>query len=379
MTIRYYIAVEDPTGLVTDLIQNPLSFSYGLGFSRRNVLQLRLSGYDNLNIPPDSMLRLWRRDIAISDTWRNVGNFIFKTYDRSLAESGLKSTAVWGASPEELVAKAIIAYPSGTPQTSKSGDVAQVVAEFVRENSGTDALLANGRYIDHNTGMIVPTPAGAGILWTGARAGKPLLEVCQEIVNYSRLNGVRLDFRVDYSGGVYTFRVGILGTDRTATGVNPSTGLNGAGNAPVIISPLLENMRSYNDVLARMNESNVVFALGSGQQSDRLTATAVDVASAGLSALAHRESVISATSETASGLVQRAEAALEERVGRRNFVSNPDPTRVKLFLDYNVGDLVTVETEDGERFDRQVITADINVSLSGNGFVEQYTLEFDDV
>lgn len=379
MTIRYYIAVEDNSGMVVDLIQQPLSFSYELGFSKRNVLQLQLSAYVPIDLQPDYLLRLWRRDTSITDEWRNVANYIFKTYDRSLSSSGRRGFMVYGASPEELVQKAVIAYPAGAAQTRKNGDAAQVIAEFVRENSGSQALVSNGRYVDHVTPLVVPGVSPVGLNWQGSRAGKPLMEVCQDIVQYAKQNSTRLDFRVTYSGGAYTFEVGILGTDRTTDGLNPSTGLNGAGNAPVLISPLLENMHQYNDVFARMNEANVIIALGSGEQSDRLTAVATDTTSAGRSILSHRESIINATNETASGLPQRAIAELEEKVGRRNFVSIPDPTKVRLFTDYNVGDFVTVEDDTGERFNRQVISANVNVSLSGNNFIEQYTLEFDDI
>ena len=377
MTIRYYIAVEDNAGTVVDLIQQPLSFSYELGFSKRNVLQLQLSAYVPIDLQHDYLLRLWRRDTSITDEWRNVANYIFKTYDRSLSSSGRRGFMAYGASPEELVQKAVIAYPAGTSQTRKNGDAAQVIAEFVRENSGSQALVSNGRYVDHITPLVVPTVSPVGINWQGSRAGKPLMEVCQDIVQYAKQNSTRLDFRVNYSGGAYTFEVGILGTDRTTDGLNPSTGLNGAGNAPVLISPLLENMRQYNDVFARMNEANVIIALGAGEQEDRQTAVAVNVASQSATSLAHREAIVNATNETASGLTAKATAELDMMVGKRNFSAQPDYTKVRLFADYSVGDFVTFETEDGERFNRQIMTGSVSVDLTGNDVVEKYSLEFD--
>jgi hypothetical protein len=189
-----------------------------------------------------------------------------------------------------------------------------------------------------------------------------------------------LDYQVVYDGGyTFTLRVGVLGVDRTANGVSPTTGLNAAGNYPVLISPRIENMRSFSDVLARMNESNVVIALGGGQQEDRLVAVAVDNTSRGASPLAQRESITNATGELASGLPDMAEAILEERVARRNFTIDPDPTQIKLFVDFNVGDFVTVESQTGERFNRQVIEAKVTVNGSGTSTVEQYTLDFDDI
>jgi hypothetical protein len=74
-----------------------------------------------------------------------------------------------------------------------------------------------------------------------------------------------------------------------------------------------------------------------------------------------------------------AEAILEERVARRNFTIDPDPTQIKLFVDFNVGDFVTVESQTGERFNRQVIEAKVTVNGSGTSTVEQYTLDFDDI
>ncbi|MCA9979197.1 MAG: hypothetical protein KDD89_00110 [Anaerolineales bacterium] len=377
MTIRYYVSVEDSSGSVVDIINQPLSIAYDLGLSRRNVLTLQLSGYERYTLPQDSVLGLYRRDSRISPDFVNVANFIFKTEVKALAESGLKTRTIYGASPEELIQKAVIAYPAGSAQTRKNGDVAQVLASFVNENSGSLALTSNGRYVDHITPLTVPTPSAVGLNWQGSRSGKSLMDVCQDIVSYARENGLRLDFRVTYSAGAYTLQVGILGTDRTATAVNPATGLNGAGYRPIVISPLLENMRSYQDSLARMNEANVIIALGAGEQEDRQTAVAVNVASQSATSLAHREAIVNATNETASGLTAKATAELDMMVGKRNFSAQPDYTKVRLFTDYSVGDFVTFETEDGERFNRQIMTGSVSVDLTGNDVVEKYSLEFD--
>jgi hypothetical protein len=119
MSIRYYIAVEDYSGTVIQLINNPKPFSYGLGLSRRNLLTLQLSAYERYNIPPDAIIRLWRRDLSISDTWRNVGNFIAKTTTRSLDSSGMKTAMLYASSPEEIISKAAVLYPAGVAQTQQ--------------------------------------------------------------------------------------------------------------------------------------------------------------------------------------------------------------------------------------------------------------------
>ena len=380
MTIKYYIAVEDYSGAVIQLINNPKPFSYGLGLSRRNLLTLQLSAYEQYNIPPDAIIRLWRRDLSISDTWRNVGNFIAKTTTRSLTQTGMKTAMLYASSPEEIIYKSATLYPSGAAQTQKDGDVAQVLREFVRENAGEAALASNGRDIDNVNPIATPNPSPVGLNWRGARSGRPLADVCEALVEFARYNGVRLDYQVVYNGGYqFALRVGILGTDRTANSVNPSTGLNGAGNIPVVVSPLLENMRSYNDVFARMNEANVVIALGAGEGADRLRAGVINFTSAGRSPLAQRESVLSANEELASGLLARAQAEIEGAVGKRSFTGQPDPTKLRLFVDYEVGDFITFEDEDGVRFDRQIKTADIEVDDSGGGNVETVNFEYDEV
>jgi hypothetical protein len=292
----------------------------------------------------------------------------------------MKTAMLYASSPEEIISKAAVLYPAGVAQTQKSGDVAQVLRAFVRENAGEAALASNGRDIDGVNPIATPNPSPVGLNWSGSRSGKPLADVCDDLVEFARYNGVRLDYQVVYNGGyTFTLRVGVLGVDRTANGVSPTTGLNGAGNIPVVVSPLLENMRAYEDVFARMNEANVVIALGAGEGEDRLRAGVINFTSAGRSPLAQRESVISANEELASGLLARAQAEIEGAVGKRNFTGEPDPTKLRLFVDYEVGDFITFEDEDGVRFDRQIKTADITVDDSSGGNVETVSFEYDEV
>jgi hypothetical protein len=123
----------------------------------------------------------------------------------------------------------------------------------------------------------------------------------------------------------------------------------------------------------------VVIALGAGEGADRLRAGVINFTSAGRSPLAQRESVLSANEELASGLLARAQAEIEGTVGKRNFTGQPDPTKLRLFVDYEVGDFITFEDEDGVRFDRQIKTADIEVDDSGGGNVETVNFEYDEV
>jgi len=379
MTVRYYALVEDTSGVGVDIIDNPLSFSFGLGYSKRNLLTLNISAYQEYNLQPDYLIRLYRKDDLVSDEWFNVGNFINKTDTFTIGESSRKTRTIYAASPEEIIHKSAIAYRAGDNKTQKSGDVVQVMAAYVRQNCGVDATTGNGRYTNNVNPITVNTPAPIGVSWSGSRSNKMLIDVCQELVEFARDNGVRADFRVDYLGGYqFEFVAGVLGKDRTTNGINPATGLNGVGNAPIVVSPQLDNMRYFNETFARMNEANVVFGLGPGEAQERVITVSEIAESRNRSPLSQRERFISATGENASGVQQKSDAEVQQWVGKNNFIIYPDPSKLRLFVDYNVGDLITVENESGQRFTRQVLSADVTVDSAGNGFTERYLIDFDD-
>src|SRR5690606_36021661 len=103
-----------------------------------------------------------------------------------------------------------------------------------------------------------------------ARTRRHLLTVLQELAEYSREQGDPIDFRVNYLGGyTFQFEAGRLGVDRTTAGLNAATGLNAAGNVPVILSIANGNLARQTRSYARYNEANRIFVLGQGEGEER--------------------------------------------------------------------------------------------------------------
>jgi hypothetical protein len=369
MTINYRIDLIDTSGVVQDVITTFDGASMTLVSSGKGILTLRLSGFDLSTIArfaPDVLLEVSRVNYARSGVWQTVGTFIHKSPVRALFGTGNRSFTSYAPSPEELLDASSIAYYAG-PSAQKSGQLTTVLREFVNENATANATTANGRIVDHIMPLALGADPAMGGVWSGRRVQKNLLEVLQELVAWGYDSGQRVDFRVVRSGGYnFVFECGELGTDYTATAINPSTGKNTAGNAPIVLSPLLQNVLEFTQSESRYNEATVVIALGQGELDARQTAVAI-APTATISPIAARESIAQAyTISEGASLPEFAAARLENMVAQKNIVIKPDPQVYALFDDYNVGDFVTAEDFDGVRSDFQIVEANIAINSAGD-------------
>jgi hypothetical protein len=199
------------------------------------------------------------------------------------------------------------------------------------------------------------------------------------------LQGIALATEVDFDivgvgDALYEFQVydGQRGLDRTIEGLSLATGLNAAGNAPVVFALGRGNMAvpalSHN----RSEEQNAFYVLGQGVEDERVVVVREDTDAQAISPWNRIEHTVSATQETETeGLNAVGDAELQLRAGSRDtldftVLQIPDTYYGK---DYHWGDRVTAEYR-GEVFNKKITQAVVVVNLDRK---EDISIEYSDV
>ena len=217
-----------------------------------------------------------------------------------------------------------------------------------------------------------------GATWTGDRSGKSLLETLQQISNFAEI-----DFAVETNSGVgnYIFKTYVdqLGEDRTTAGLDPSTGLNAAGNAPHIFSPLRGNVQRSLSAKKHRKEKNRVFVYGQGSGLTRQIETREDTTAFSASDNINlRETMRGGGSQSsASQLQAKGDEVLEQlkTIEKFNFVPADIPSSL-YGVHYNVGDKVTLRIGEND-FDKKIIST--TITLSGGKGESNKSFDFEDI
>lgn len=388
MTIgqRYKVILKNQSGV------NVAEFDswFGLQMAQKvNVpgsYELVISGNDPRTtlFETDGQIEIWRRDIIGGLPWYLEFEGFHREEERETLDNGQRLFRSRGVSYEDLLARRIVAYFAGSNQSRKSGPAEQIMAEFVRENCGVGAVspprLANGVI----PGLTVAPTFGTGPVWEGQRTWKNVLKVVEEIALFAE---------IDYSvrgtsplGGPpsWEFKTFFnqLGADRTTTGLDPATGLNAAGNTPIIFSVGFGNMLTPKYIFSRIQEVNALFSLGEGEGSGRDIIEVSNPSAIASSPYNRRES-----SRNGSNQISLSELAdfgiewLEKLQAKETFTMQVQQNKATFYgrgsLDniYWLGDRVTLRYDEIERNKR--ITAS-TISVDGKQ-VEQIKLDFTDV
>jgi len=343
-------------------------------------LQLHDDDQNRIYLRDDYIARLWYKNIEYGIDWTNIFNGIIKTPSRDWYSNGNKLAIFYGSDSNELLDKALVMYPTTAPQSDKTGVATDVMKEFVEENIGVLATTGNGRRIDHVNPITITFPnPGIGPVWTGNESSDVLIKALQDVRDFTLEQGDRIDFNVIYSGS-YTWEVqiGKLFVDRTINGLDQTTGLNGVGNVPVILSPRYKNVKQYTEATPRVQESNVVLALGQRVGDDREYVVATSAASIAKSPIAQRESLVQTQNQ--ADIADYAESELRARVGVPSVLIEPEFTpSFSIFKDLWPGDFFTVVSLDGEPFNKQVVELKLVVRQTlGGRTITQYTMFTED-
>jgi hypothetical protein len=324
----------------------------------------------------DGQIEVWRCDADASIPWYLEFESLHRTEQRETKESGESIFTSKSVGYNNLLSRRIICYPSSSAYTDKSVVGETAMKEYVDENAGPSATLANNRLLESGvtTGLSIEADGAAGAVWTGAQAFKNLLSVIQEI---SKATG--LHFGVVGTGvALYEFRVKASpwGADRTNVGLVHATGLNAAGNAPIVFALEFGNMINPVYSLSRSKEVTAVISMGQGLSGNRVLALRTNAGAIAESTWNLTESSRGANNEyTTTQLGSGGDAFLEDNQAKEVF--NFDVMQIpscRYGREYFFGDLVTARYKTIEK-QKKIIG--VNIKLE-NGR-EDINLELSDV
>lgn len=368
----YQLVLYSPTGERLAIIDDYRSIQFGHEVNNPGFFTLQIS-YN------DSKRSLFEEN-CILEVKRKVPNYLdwytefighCEDFSGAFFANGNTQYSVTGTGFNGLLGRVCIGYAPGTDESDKSGAAETVMKEYVLENRGSLATTANGREASTNlTTFSVEGDGGAGDTWSGKRGGKNLLQTLQDIANFSGI-----DFNVvtdeSYGVGYYLFETheDQLGDDLTTIGLDSSTGLNGAGNVPHVMSLLRGNIEEARFSEKHKGEINRVLTFG----RDSVT---------GLSKVRHRDNASSIDGDnlnvreamrgagsqaTNQEMDDLADEYLEENQFVEEFSFKPVDTPSSIYgRDYHIGDRLTVMIGDLER-NKRLVRVSITVSGSGGG------------
>ncbi len=378
MATRYQFVLKNLAGIRVAIITDWRSLVYTRRVNGVGRYILTIDGNSAL-VPLfelDGQVEIYRRDQSATPAFDWTLDFegFHRTEVRSTDAQELSRYSSQGVDYTDLIARRGILFRKGTTGADKVAVGETAIKEYVNENAGPEALAASGRLFDGVTiGLVIETDGAAGLSWTGSRPFRPLLDVIREISK-----AATVDFDV-VGAGAATFQFNAqarpIGTDRTNNAIDSGTGLNGAGNAPVVFSLAFGNMREPTYALNRIAEATAVIVLGQGTEGSRVVVerNSVDISDSTWNRL---EVVKNANQEdTNAGLNAVGDAMLDKLQAAETFTFNTlETVSLRYGRDYFVGDLVTAEYQGIER-DKQIIAAQISMAEG----VETIELELADV
>lgn len=339
----YQIGFKDTSGILQQMLTSWRQLELSREVNGVGGLRLTVDGslaiLDSIDV--DWQVEVWRQDLPNSIALYLEYEGFIRGQERTVTGDGEYIATLFGTGYNDLLRRRGIWYAAGSAEAEKSGPGETVMKEYVDENAGPSAtspprLSSAGTM----TGLTIQADGGAGSSWVGARAYRNLLTVCQEIAL-----ATSVDFQIVGNGAAmfeFQAQASPLGDDRSTDGLDLDTGLNGAGNPPVVFSLNLGNMQEPRYSYDRRSEINTVLVLGQGIEDDR-DVEERQTAAYDDSPWNRCETTRPASLEsTASGLQSAGDALLEEVKAVEQFTFEPVQTPSSLYgREYFLGDLIT--------------------------------------
>ena len=379
----YQLILYDPDGTQVAIIDDYRSLQFGHDVNNKGFFTLQLGYFDSKRtlFQHNSILEVKRKIPEYLGWYREfIGHC--ENFLPTFFSNGNTQFTVVGSGFNGLLGRVIIAYADGSNEAKKDTAAETAMKEYVRENRGDLATVANGRETTTQMTMFyVEGDLGSGNNWSGERGGKKLLEALQDIANVGDV-----DFNTvvhpTLGMGNYLFETyeDQMGEDRTTVGLDPATGLNASGNVPQIFSTLRGNVSVARVRQKHSIEINRIYIYG----QDPVT---------GLSKIRYRENTTAIDGDTinireamrgGASQVTNAEmdALADEYLEENQYVEDYEFTPIDIpasiyGLHYKVGDRVTVQLGDLER-NKRLVRASITVS-GNNGGESNKDFEFKDI
>jgi len=362
----YQVVLKDKTGTQVAVIDDYRSLQAqkivnDLGFF---TLILRDTDPKRDLFEKDGQIEIKRR-IPGYTNWYTEFECVILDFTTVLYENGNTQFTAVGAGYNEIASRRRIAYNKDTVRSKKNDRAETVMKEYVRENIGSDATTVNGRWYDGViTGLSVETDLGLGVIWGGERSGENLLDTLKKIALYS---GV--DFNIIGTGaGTYEFRTYVngIGSDRTTTGLDTTTGLNAAGNAPHVFGVGFGNVETLVFSDKSKDTASLVYILGQGTGSTQQIEYAADAVAIADSPFGAREVSRGGGSQATDAELQyMAEETLTEMLARPTISFKPLNTPASLYgVNFFWGDKVTIRFRDTD-YNKRITGVRTNVSSAG--------------
>lgn len=376
--VRYKAILKDQAGTKVAEFDNwrKLEYSKRVGDIGDYVLELDANDPRVPLFELDGQLEVYRKDFANNLDWYIDFEGLHRAPVRRVSERGEFVFNSVGVGYNDLLARRVIGYKSGTVRAVKNAPADTVMIEYVEENCGPSATIANGRlYEGAIAGFFTQASDGNGATWSGDRSFELVLDVLKEISKFSSI-----DFDVVGAGdAIYAFRTYAdqLGLDRTTLGLDTTTGLNAAGNAPVVFSvegATIKDMMYSDD---HLSEVNVVFVLGKGDGSTRTVIVRDNVAAITSSLINQREVARSASkNEFEYQLITFGDETLEAMKAVESIAFNPLQQSSTVYgRDFGIGDKITVRNE-GVDYHKRIVALRNTIEAGVN---ENIALEFSDL
>lgn len=307
----------------------------------------------------DYQIEVYRSDVEAGIPWYMDYEGFHRTSVHAIAETGRQRVTSYGNGYDYLLGGRSILYPAGSAGAEKTGPGETVMKEYVDENAGPGATAPPRLFDGVTPGFTVQADGAAGSSWTGARAYRDLMATVQEIAH-----ATLVDFKVvGISAALFEFRAKAYpwGEDRSTQGLDPVTGLNAAGNVPVIFSVPFGNLRNFTHTHNHTEEGNAIIVLGQGLEDDRLVIERPDAVAVALTPWNRREAVRNANLEsTQAGLEAVGDTLLHDLMAIEsfNFQTLQSPS-TRYGRNYFLGDIVTVQHANELHF--QIIGVTVTV------------------
>lgn len=364
MATRYQIRLKNLAGVQVGLITDWRSLVYTKRVNSVGEYTLIIDGDLALvdDFVLDGQIEILRADLAAVPPIPSTLDYeaFHRTTVRETNADGLSTFTSKGVEYDDLLRRRHVLFRAGSSQADKSGIGETVMKAYVNENAGPGATAPPRLFAGVNTGLTIQADGAAGTSWEGEKSFRPLLSVVREIVE-----ATDVDFQIVGTGAAlfeFQAKVRPLGEDRSQTSVDPVTGLNAAGNAPLVFSLAFGNMGTPIYSLQRRSEVTSAIILGQGRGNNRIVQ---ERTSAAISASTWNriESVRNANQEAQiGGLDDFGDQLLAKLQAKEDFQFGVIQTdAAKYGRDYFIGDLVTARYKDIERT-KQIVAVTIEVT-----------------
>ncbi len=352
MAARYEIIINNQAGVQVGLLTTWRSLEYTVRLNDIGSYTLEINGDLDVvdDFAVDGQVIIRRRDLdadPVIDWYTDFRGF-HRTEVRNTDAEGRSRFASLGVDLKHLLQRRAILFHDTSDGASKGDFGETVMKEYVDENAGPGATLPARIFAGVTPGLSVQVDGAAGLFWVGDKPYRPLFRTIREIAD-----ATQVDFDVVSTGPLafeFQAKAEPLGEDRTTVGLDTVSGLNAAGNPPLVFSLDFGNMEEPALTLHRIDEVTAAIVLGQGQELDRAVVERTSSAT-GDSALNRIESVRSSNQdELDAALNAVGDAMLQDLQARETFFFKAMQIPSTLYgRDYFVGDLVTARYKDIER------------------------------